>query len=318
MKLDRLLAITMLLLNRRRVSAKELSERFEVSLRTVYRDLETINQAGIPVVSYAGASGGYEIMDQYRLDRQFLTMEELQSIIIALRGIRSSLEEQDVAVLLDKVGALVARSEHSDVNRMSEQLIIDINPWHGGQADKELLGIVREAIRTNRVVQFAYTSRHGEDSLRECEPMGVVLKGYAWYLYGYCLLRGDYRTFRLSRIERLQVLERSFERRAGVPQPLSYCQIGEAMQSEHPLVTLVLRFQPRVKARVMDYFEPGQIQAEPEGTLLVTTTQPDEPWLYSMLLGYATDVTVVEPKEVAHALAAKAREIVRMYERTLP
>ncbi len=154
LKLDRLLAITMLLLNRRRVSAKELSERFEVSLRTVYRDLETINQAGIPVVSYSGMAGGYEIMDQYRLDRQFLSLEELQAIIIALKGMRSSLEDHDIGSLLNKVGAMMARSELGTAESMSQQLIIDLNPWQERKSEKENLGVLKKSDPEQTVDSF--------------------------------------------------------------------------------------------------------------------------------------------------------------------
>ena len=139
LKIDRLLAITMLLLNRRRISAKELSERFEVSLRTIYRDVEAINQAGIPVVSYAGLSGGYEIMDQYRLDRQFLSLEELQSIIVGLKGIRASVGDQEISGLLDKVGAFVAKSEQPAAAQLGNQLILDMNPWGSRHHNKEQL-----------------------------------------------------------------------------------------------------------------------------------------------------------------------------------
>jgi predicted DNA-binding transcriptional regulator YafY len=311
LKLDRLLAITMLLLNRKRVSAKELAERFEVSLRTVYRDLETINQAGIPIVSYPGLLGGYELTDRYRLDRQLLTLDELQSIIVALRGVRTSLDEQDVGRLLDKVGALVTHSERGSVEELSEQLIIDINPWRGNEAEKETLRALRAAIQGSRLVRFAYTSSQGDSTGRVCEPMGVVLKGYIWYLYGYCRLRQDYRIFRLTRIERLEQLPDTFVRR---PQKLEQLDYRWARREERAYARLVLRFQPRAKARVQDYFRQEQIVTEPGGTLLVTAVQPEEPWLYSMLLGYGADVQVLEPESVAQAVLAMAREVVRLYE----
>ncbi|MCQ6561950.1 helix-turn-helix transcriptional regulator [Paenibacillus mendelii] len=314
MKLDRLLAITMLLLGRRRVSAKELSDRFEVSLRTVYRDLETINQSGIPIVSYTGVTGGYEIMDQYRLDRQFLSLEELQSIIIALRGIRFSMEEKEIGGLLDKVGALVAKSEQGAAASMSQQLLIDINPWHNGEADKEKLSVLKTAIRSTRLLRFEYTSGHGEDSERVCEPMSVVLKGYVWYLYGYCRLRQDFRIFRLSRIGRLAELPETFERREETLEQLSYPSVRP---QDAPMLRLVLRFQPHLKARILDYYRGSEIEVEPEGTLLVTVVQPDEPWVRSMLLGYGTDVTVLEPASLAQELVREARKIIRKYESIL-
>ncbi|MEI7027937.1 helix-turn-helix transcriptional regulator [Paenibacillus sp. y28] len=311
MKLDRLLAITMLLLNRKRVSAAELSERFEVSLRTVYRDLDTLSQAGIPVVSHAGAAGGYEIMEQYRIERQFLSLDELQSIIIALRGIQSTFKDQDISSLMDKVGTLVARSEQQTVQQMKEQLVIDLNPWHGGQEEKEKLAALREAIGRTQIVQFAYTSSQGDDSVRSCEPMGVVLKGYIWYLCGFCRLRQDYRIFRLTRIDRLEVLPETFERRDKSLEQLSYGWGGPAAASAN--IRLVLRFHSRRKARIRDDFQADQIKVEPDGSLLVTASQPEEPWLYSMLLSYGADVTIIEPESVARAVCAEAKKLIGLY-----
>jgi predicted DNA-binding transcriptional regulator YafY len=310
MKLDRLLAITMLLLNRKRVSAKDLADRFEVTLRTVYRDMETINQAGIPIVSFAGASGGYEIMDQYRLDRQFLSLEELHSIIVALKGIRSTLDEQDIGGLLDKVGALVAKSEQSSVATLSNQLHIDINPWHGGTADKEKLDQLRAAIRNTQLIRFHYTNTNGEEDTRTCEPMSVVLKGYIWYLYGYCRLREDYRIFRLSRMQALTVMQESFERR---PESLQELDVRWSRRDHHPLIRLVLRVQPGARGKIQDAFAAEDIEALDDGTMLVTSTRPEEPWLYGMLLTYGADLRVIEPQHIADILKHKAQEIVDLY-----
>ena len=315
MKLDRLLAITMLLLNRKRVGAKELADRFEVSLRTIYRDLESINQAGIPIVSFAGSAGGYEIMDNYRVDRQMLSLEELQAIIVALRGVRATMDDRDVGKLLDKVGALVAKSEQGEAESLSRELLIDINPWQGGQEEKEKLSLLRQAIRQSQLIQFAYISGHGEDSERCCEPMSVVLKGYLWYVYGYCRLRDDFRIFRISRISQLRLLSETFERREVVIEQLGY-NMGQAMRGEEKdrsLIRLLLRFEPRAKARVQDYFAKECIAIEKEGTLLVDVRQPEEPWLYSMLLGYGADVKVLEPQHVAQELVRKAQNIIQLY-----
>lgn len=311
MKLDRLLAITMLLLNRERVSAKELAERFEVSLRTIYRDLDALGQAGIPIVSYAGATGGYEIMSQYRLDRQFLSLEELQSIMIGLKGIRSSLDDHDIGHLIDKVGALAAGMERKEASLLSEQMLIDLDPWQCGEFDKAKLQAIRGAIQQNRTLAFTYTGASGETLNRVCEPIGVVLKGYIWYLYAYCQVRMDFRIFRLSRMEEWQVLNETFTRR-----PMTLERLNWQWMNPEPTsaVRLVLRFHPRAKAKVRDYFNAEQIVTEPDGTLLVVSTQPEEPWLYSMLLSYGADVTICEPATVAQAVVSEAKKIVAMYE----
>ncbi|OCT16234.1 DNA-binding transcriptional regulator [Paenibacillus pectinilyticus] len=310
MKIDRLLAITMLLLNRRRISAKELSERFEVSMRTIYRDVEAINQAGIPVVSYAGLSGGYEIMDQYRLDRQFLSLEELQSIIIGLKGIRATVGEQEISGLLDKVGALVAKSEKPTVDHLNNQLIIDINPWRSGHQNQEQLTVLRTAVRETKLVSFSYLSSQSESSTRTVEPMGIVVKGFGWYLYGYCLLREDFRVFRLSRMHEINVLSQTFERKQETIEKLDH-QWGKRDPSS--LIQLVLIAQPNVRAQIEDYFRPEQVTLQPDGTLLVKATQPDEPWLHGMLLGYGPNLRVVEPAHVAAVIKEKAQQIVDLY-----
>ena len=311
MKVDRLLAMTMLLLNRKRISAKDLAERFEVSLRTVYRDMETIQYAGIPVVSYAGASGGYEIMEQYRLDRQFLSFDELNAIVIALRGVRPTFEDGEIEPLLDKVGALLTKSERERAEDVPSGLQIDINPWIRNTADKEKLASLREAIRNRRIIRFAYTSTEGDRSSRSCEPIRLVLKGYNWYVYGYCLLRQDYRIFRLSRIKELEVSPETFVPRpdAAPAEPLSW-ERGESSES---LLHLVLHFGPKSRAKVEDYFDQEEITDLPDGSMWVRCLRPDEPWLYGFLLGFGADVKVLEPAQAASTLRQKAMEIIKLY-----
>lgn len=310
MKLDRLLAITMLLLNRKRVSAKELSDRFEVSLRTIYRDVETIQFAGIPVVSYPGSTGGYEIMDRYRLDRQFLSFEELSAIVVALKGIRTTMEDREIEPLLDKVGAMLGKSEHDRASGAADRLVIDINPWSSGEADKVKLASLKDAIRDQRVVRFSYTSGDGSQSSRSCEPMRLVLKGYVWYVYGYCLLREDFRIFRLSRIRELEVTGPTFLRRDEPPQ-------GELLRwgrrTHDHMLNLVLQFSPRLRAKVEDHFEPDEIEQQPDGTVIVRTARPDEPWLYTYMLGFGVDARVLEPREAAAKLRALAEGIAKLY-----
>lgn len=309
MKLDRLLAITMLLLNRKRVSAKELSDRFEVSLRTIYRDVETIQFAGIPVVSYPGSTGGYEIMDRYRLDRQFLSFEELNAIVVALKGIRTTMEDREIEPLLDKVGAMLGKSERDRANGAADRLVIDINPW-GSEADKAKLASLKSAIRDHRVVRFSYTSGDGSQSIRSCEPMRLVLKGYVWYVYGYCLLREDFRIFRLSRIRDLDVTGPSFQRREEPPQG-ELLRWGRRMHDR--MLNLVLQFSPQLRAKAEDHYEPDEIEQQPDGTVIVRISRPDEPWLYTYLLGYGADARVLEPPEAAAKLRALAESIVKLY-----
>ncbi|WP_248927838.1 helix-turn-helix transcriptional regulator [Paenibacillus hamazuiensis] len=310
MKLHRLLAITMLLLSRKRMSGQELADRFEVSLRTIYRDLETINSAGIPVISYAGADGGYEIMDQYRIDRQMVTLEELHSIVTALRGMQASLEDKDMDHLLAKVGALVAKSEQNRLEDSGEPLIFDTRPWCGTQAEKETMTRLRQAAKSRNVVRFFYTNADGIGTERTVEPVGLAWKGYAWFLYAYCRLRGDYRTFRLTRIKQLRVELEVFPRRDVRLEDLD----ARWMQRERSdRIRMVLRFHPRVRVKVEEYFGEERIAVQEDGYLLVTAEHSAEGWLIGHLLGHGTDVLVIEPKWLADAVREKAEQIVRQY-----
>ncbi|MUT68320.1 YafY family protein [Paenibacillus sp. NEAU-GSW1] len=245
MKLDRLLAITMTLLNQPRVSATDLSKRFEVSLRTIYRDMEAINQAGIPIVSFAGSDGGYEIMQGYRLEKQVLSLDDFSSIYSALRGVRSATDHIEIDRLIERIGALMPGQNTRD----QYYLDFDFKPAPNDKVH----------------MAFKYLDNNGAETERKVEPMGLFLKGYIWYLYGYCLTRMNIRVFRLSRIGQLrrdytlQDVEKQFMNRA-----------------DFKKVQAVLLFQSEMKTRVRDEFGFDQLLMNSEDTLSLTTFHFDK------------------------------------------
>lgn len=311
MKINRLLSIVMYLLSRKRMGGQELADIFEVSLRTIYRDLETINDAGIPIASYSGANGGYEIMDQYRIDRQIVTLEDLHSIMNALKGIQSSLDDPALDDLMAKVGALVTKSEQSRLEEAGEKLIFDTKIWRGGNVDRHMLTSLRQAAKNRSVVLFQYTNSEGTGEPRTVEPIGLAWKGYAWYLYAYCRLRKDYRTFRLTRIKELVVSAERFVNRDISMEDLD-ARWGK--QDTKNQIPMVLRFHPRARARVEEYFPPEEITIGEDSYLLVRTEHAEDVWLYGTLLSYGTDVTVLEPKHLANNIKDRALQIYSLYE----
>nr|WP_217595193.1 YafY family protein [Cohnella sp. GbtcB17] len=312
MKVERLLGITMMLLSRRRVNAQTLADKFEVSHRTIYRDLETINAAGIPIVSFTGSDGGYEIMEQYRIDRQIVTLDDLQSILAALKGVRASLDDEEMDGLLTKIKALVARSEQKQLEEAGDTLIFDTNLWHGGGIkDRTILAQLRQASKNRTVVSFAYTNTDGEAEQREVEPIGLAWKGYAWYLYAYCRLRGDYRTFRLSRLDGLRVHMERFANR-GVRMEELDARWGN--QERGPEIELTLLFRPRLRVRVEETFGADRVEVREDGSLLVRASYPNNHWLYGMILGYGADVQVLEPAAVAARIRTVGAQIAAIYE----
>ncbi|WP_419875187.1 helix-turn-helix transcriptional regulator [Candidatus Pristimantibacillus sp. PTI5] len=311
MKLERLMAITILLLNRKRVQAQELADRLEVSLRTIYRDLESLNLAGIPIISYTGAEGGFEIMENFRLDRQMLSLNELISLSTALRGLQSTqaFSNQNLDGLLDKVGALVSKAEQG---RMAgaDQVIIDLNPWKSSSSERNKYDTLHKAVSDKRLIRFTYTNGQGGETERCIEPMGLVLKGYTWYLHGYCLNRDDYRMFRLSRIRNLLIIEDTFRRRMVT---LSELNENWGPQRDSKMVDLVLRFTGPAKVPAEDHFDADEIERQPDGSLIVRVRYPDNDWLIGFLLHFRTDLFILEPSHIAAAVRKSALEIAKLY-----
>lgn len=314
MKLERLMAITMILLNRKRVQAQELADKLEVSLRTIYRDLESLSLAGIPIVSYTGTEGGYEIIESFRLDRQMLSFDELTALFTALRGLQSTqaLDSGNMDRLLEKVGALVTQAEQERLTD-SSQIQIDFTPWKNSEAERKKYESVHEAVKGRKLIGFHYMDAQGEDTERCVEPMSLALKGYAWYLHGYCLNREAYRTFRLSRIRELQVSEETFSRR---DMPEVRLKEEWVRRSELQAIDFVFRISGDAKVYAADRFDEHEIERMADGSFLVRTSLPDAKWLTRFLLQFRTDLVILEPAWMAAKIRQEALAIAALYSDT--
>lgn len=304
MKLDRLLAITMTLLNQTRVSATELAIRFEVSPRTIYRYMESINQAGIPIVSFPGSDGGYEIMSGYRLDKQILSLEDFSSICSALRGARSATNNSDIDDLLERIGALMP--DNSDAID-TYKLDLDFTPTPN---DKAKIAPLHQAIKEFHLVRFDYLDSKGIETDRTIEPMGLFLKGYVWYMYGYCLTRSDIRVFRLTRINQPRMLSQTFVRRNYTLQDVEQQFMSQANFAR---VSAVLHFSPSVKTRVRDEFGYDKIIVNPDGSLSVHAHYSSTERAIQNILSYSNNVTITEPPELIAELQRHVSSMFKHY-----
>lgn len=305
MKLDRLLAITMALLNQPRVSATDLAKRFEVSLRTIYRDMEAINQAGIPIVSFAGSDGGYEIMQGYRLEKQVLSYENFTSICSALRGVRSATDQSEIDQLIERIGALMPEQHKAEDQRYVD---LDFQP---SPNDKLHMGPLQQAIRDLRIIAFTYLDNKGAETKRKMEPMGLFLKGYVWYVYGFCLTRMDIRVFRLSRIGELEILQEQFVRRNYTLQDVEQQFMKTA---DFKKVLAVLRFQPEAKTRVLDEFGFDQVLVNADGMLLLTTYFSSMERAIQKVLSFGSSVKVMEPSALIWDMQRQIKKLADLYE----
>ncbi|CAM3211666.1 YafY family protein [Paenibacillus lupini] len=315
MKLERLMTITILLLNRKRVQAQELADQLEVSLRTIYRDLDSLGQAGIPIVSYTGMEGGYEIMDSFRLDRQLLSFDELTALSTALRGLESTkaYDRSNMDLLLNKVGAMVAQAEQGRTGE-GDRIHIDFSPWKNSDEDQSRYHSLRQAVNDRKLIRFTYTSRSGGEQEREVEPMALVLKNYAWYLHGYCRLRDDYRIFKLTRIRELGIQAGTFVRREESLAQLNERWKTPAKNESNEGIPAVLRFKASAAMSVMDHFDEKNIERLPDGQIIVRMTYSSEQWLIRSALHYMTDVIVLEPASVAAKVRQLALDIASQYD----
>lgn len=299
MKLDRLLAIVMLLLNKERVTAQELSDRFEVSIRTIQRDIDAICMAGIPIVAQRGQQGGYGIMDTYKVDKSFFTYDEIQVLLASLKGVTKAYDDPNLKMIMEKIMTL-------QENEGKWHVEMDFSPWGISKEQKQRLEDIRSALSMKKVLQFEYINANGESSTRTVEPSSMMLKINTWYLYGFCKLREDFRLFKISRIRQLKILDEICNPDR-VYKPYTY------QFNDRSIVELKLRFEKSALNRLDDYFELDDMQIK--GDLIeITAHYPLDEWIYSTLLSFGDQVEVLEPSCVREEIQKRAKQILAKYE----
>lgn len=310
MKIDRLLAITVLLLNRQRISAKELADRFEVSMKTIYRDIDALGQAGIPVVAHKGASGGFEIMEEYTINRQFLSIKEMAAILAAIKGAASALDDGLLEHLFEKMEALIGKMEQGQSSYENAGVVFDFRPWEQSSAAQKKVHSIKQAIERSLPVRITYSNREGAGSERIIEPYKLILKGQLWYVQAFCTLKNEFRVFRLSRITRYHIVDFPFVPRKP-PQLDKYAWDSEwSKENERELLLI---FHPIVRSRIEDTYPPGYVTILDDGLIQVKGKFIVDEWFYGNLLSYGGMVKVEQPAEIALELTRRAQQIIEQY-----
>ncbi|GKS09149.1 putative HTH-type transcriptional regulator YobV [Paenibacillus chitinolyticus] len=316
MKLERLLSIIILLLNRRMVQAKELAERFEVSVRTIYRDIETINGTGIPIVTYQGTNGGIGLAEGYRLDRNILTNDELAAIVTALRGISSSYGNEQHQRLMEKIHSVVPPADSEAFQHKSSRVLIDYSPWDGNEQLRPKLQLLEKAVDHCLIAEFVYSNADGEISHRIVEPHRLILKGKHWYLQAYCLEKEQFRLFKLKRMKDLEIIpEKTFIRRE---LPIQ-ARTPDRSSSEPSWATqFVLCFQADARHLAEEWFGIEALYPVDDGSWLVKKAFPENEWLYRFILGLGHHVEVLEPPHLREIIADRAEQVAKKYRKDKP
>lgn len=305
MKIDRLMGITMYLLNRNVVSAKELAERFEVSVRTIVRDIESLSMAGIPISSSTGASGGYEILDTFKLNKQITTMEDYLFIITALKGMCSAYDSEKINITLEK---LLTAGHYKDEE---QRIFIDFGVVREGRNIPGFVREIEEAIQNKRIIEFDYADSAGQKSHRTVEPLALNYRWYAWYLLAYCTNKNDYRIFKLNRLTDLTVTDRQINCEHGnVPELLE----KQWRDDTRRYIPMKLLCKAEVRVAIMEYMKGKIIEERENGDSVIATygIENERMWL-SLLLGFGDSIEVLEPQEVIDMLKEKALQIQNLY-----
>ncbi len=315
MKIDRLLSMTILLLNRRKMTAKDLADYFEVSVRTIYRDTETLNRSGIPIVSFQGYGGGFCIPDHYKLSRQILTFSDMVSIVTTLKGVNKTLNNKEIAQAIEKITALIPREKEDQFHQRENSFLIDIQPWGGpGQGhNQDLLGIIHDGVNLSREISFAYFKPGQPPEKRTIEPHTLVFKGWAWYVLGFCKSKEAFRIFKLSRMRDPILDDLYFIRKKVVPE-----QYFQRDNHPGPKTTFVLKFPESLRVLIEESFDPQTIspknnEIEANDHFLLTLTLPANNWIHSFILGFGPNIEVISPPELRAAIAAKIKKMETLY-----
>jgi predicted DNA-binding transcriptional regulator YafY len=303
MKINRLLEITLILLNKKTVTAGELAERFGVSTRTIYRDIDELSSAGVPVFTNKGSGGGISLLDNYAINKAMLTEHERDSLLLALKTLQAT-KYPEIDAILEKIGAVFKKATASD------WVQVEFSSWGSGPNEENKFLDIKRAILENKIVTFDYINADGILSHRKIEPMLLSFKGQAWYVWGYCTTRRDFRTFRISRMRNLVVTDTSFVRR-----PLGSIKEEEPAPAPKKQVTLKLRFQPQDLYRVYDDYDEQRITRNPDGTYDVTVTFPEDEWVYGYIMSFGNYVEVLEPPHIRDIICKRMKKTLEYYQK---
>jgi Predicted transcriptional regulator len=293
---SRLFKILYYLLDKGRATAPELAAQFEVSQRTIYRDIDALSSAGIPVYTEPGRNGGICLLHDFILDRAILSESERQDVLTAVQSVSATGFASGKEMLTKLSGLFRTDTEN--------WLEVDFSRWHKSTSDNAKFELFKTAVIQHQEVKIIYVNTNGEKSERIIQPLKLAYKSKEWYLKSFCLTKQDFRIFKLNRILKAQLLSQTF-----TPRP--YPQ--QAPNPQSPSSEVVLLFPEEIAYRFYDEFDGTQIQQQKDGSFLVTAQMFVDAWLIGYLLSFGTQIEIIRPKYLRDILAEQARKIYEKY-----
>lgn len=302
MKINRLLEITIILLNKKTITARELAKRFGVSTRTIYRDIEVLSSSGVPVYMNRGNGGGISLLENYYLQKTLISEQESESLLLALKTLQAT-KYPELETIIEKMGAIFKNARYTD------WVEIDFSHWGSSPNEKNKFNDLKGAILQQNVIKFDYINADGNRSSRFVEPEKLFFKGNSWYLYAYCQNRQSYRVFRISRVKNIVVTAEKFIQRV-----LAQTKKDENKDFSKPLIELRLRFQPKVLNRLYDDFDDYYLTKNKDGSFDVEVVFPEDEWVYGYIMSFGNYVEVLEPKHVRKIIVDRMKQALKFYE----
>lgn len=297
MQINRLFEIIYILLERKIITAKELARHFEVSPRTIYRDIDVLSSAGIPVYMSKGKGGGISLISGYVLNKAVLTEEEKINIVSSLKAVSSvDLSPQDTA--LKKLSALFG-------DKNTDWIEVDFSHWSDGGKEKELFNKFKSAIINRFIVKLSYSNGKGENTDREIEPLKLCFKGQDWYIYSFCRLKKDYRFFKLKRISVLNITDLPFDRES--PPQIFNNEMYYNEKSE----LIKLRVSKKLAYRVYD--EHVEYEMDENGDFIVKVSISDKYWVYNYISTFGKDAEILSPESIRNGYINFLQDILKNY-----
>ena len=296
MKDNRLFRILYYILEKEKVTANELADKFEVSVRTIYRDIDSISSVGVPIFTTQGKGGGIKIDNEYILNKSLFDANEKEQIIAALQGLEKT-NKVYKSELITKLSALFKIKN-------SNWIEIDFTSWGSNNTYQDLFNTLKIAIINKNIISFSYNSSKAEKINRKVKPIRLLFKEQDWYLYAFCLLRNDFRYFKLSRIKDLEVLAINYE------DNFENIVLKREIKYENT-VNIKLKFNKSVAFRVYDEFKA--IEEDEKGNLYVEIKIPNNYKLYNYIFSFGSNVEILEPKEIRNQFKNIIDELAKKY-----
>ena len=298
MQVNRLFEIVYILLNKNYITAKELAEHFEVSVRTIYRDIDILCQSGIPIYTSKGKGGGIGLLDNFVLNKSVLSKQEQEEIISALQGLNAT-SYPDLSHVLSKMSNLFGTEQNNWIE-------VDFSDWSYSQ--KEKFNLIKAAILQKRVLEFDYYSSYGEKTTRSAEPLQLWFKDKTWYVKAYCRRKSAVRIFKLNRIKALVLTDETFNRDMDIKsQPIQYDlpQINT--------VEIKMEISNTQAYRVYDEFMEHQIEIKKDGGFRVTFSYPEDEWVYGYIMSFGSYGEVLEPEHIRKIIRGRLQSALEKY-----